>query len=202
MPLTARQFRAYPDRPWGIDVWSRLSPSTGGRWESAASRRGSDCSTRPASCSRRMASVTCAWSTSPAPSVRRPRPSTSTSEMSRRPCSRSPRRPVTRSGRSPACVDEPWAAPGGLERARALVDGFVSYWDRHRAVLRTRNLAAQEGDVRFREVRNATLADFIVGFRAQIERGRSRGRDCGIDVVRGRGRGARRAHRTHGRVPP
>ena len=71
-------------------------------------------------------------------------------------------------------VDEPWAAPGGLERARALVDGFVSYWDRHRAVLRTRNLAAQEGDARFREVRNATLAEFIVGFRPRSSVGASR----------------------------
>ena len=50
--------------------------------------------------------------------------------------------------------------PAGLDAARALVDGFVTYWDRHRAVLRTRNLAAQEGDVRFREVRNRTLLEF------------------------------------------
>ena len=38
-----------------------------------------------------------------------------------------------------------------------MVDGFIDYWDRHRAVLRTRNLAAQEGDRRFRLVRNRAL---------------------------------------------
>ena len=45
-------------------------------------------------------------------------------------------------------LDAPWDNDDGLDAARALVDGFVSYWDRHRAVLRTRNLAAQEGDAR------------------------------------------------------
>ena len=33
---------------------------------------------------------------------------------------------------------------------RRLVEDFISNWDHHRAVLRTRNLAAQEGDLRFR----------------------------------------------------
>jgi hypothetical protein len=38
-----------------------------------------------------------------------------------------------------------------------MVDTFIRYWDAHRAVLRTRNLAAQEGDPRFRQVRNNSL---------------------------------------------
>jgi AcrR family transcriptional regulator len=60
-----------------------------------------------------------------------------------------------------------WDA-GSLDAARALVDGFIDYWDRHRAVLRTRNLAAQEGDARFREVRNQANAPFLDGFARQI----------------------------------
>src|SRR6201989_3010157 len=60
-----------------------------------------------------------------------------------------------------ARLDTPWDATHGLDDARALVDVFVDYWDRHRAVLRTRNLAAQEGDERFREVRHRTLRDFM-----------------------------------------
>jgi AcrR family transcriptional regulator len=55
-------------------------------------------------------------------------------------------------------VDARWQGAKGLEAARALVDGFLSYWDQHRAVLRTRNLAAEEGDQRFREVRNRALS--------------------------------------------
>ena len=38
-----------------------------------------------------------------------------------------------------------------------MVGVLIRYWDGHRAVLRTRNLAAQEGDVRFRQVRNNSL---------------------------------------------
>ena len=45
----------------------------------------------------------------------------------------------------------------------SLVDGFLAYWDAHRAVLRTRNLAAQEGDARFRDVRNQSLRPLTEG---------------------------------------
>jgi AcrR family transcriptional regulator len=72
-------------------------------------------------------------------------------------------------------LDGPWDTDEGLDAARMLVDGFVRYWDRHRAVLRTRNLAAQEGDVRFREIRNGTLAAFTARFDAQISEARARG---------------------------
>jgi AcrR family transcriptional regulator len=54
-------------------------------------------------------------------------------------------------------LDEPWNGKGGLESARALVDGYFRFWDEHRAVMRVRNLAADEGDRRFRDVRNRTL---------------------------------------------
>jgi len=54
-------------------------------------------------------------------------------------------------------LDEPWNGKGGLDSARALVDGYFQYWDAHRALLRVRNLAADEGDRRFRDVRNETL---------------------------------------------
>jgi AcrR family transcriptional regulator len=72
-------------------------------------------------------------------------------------------------------VEEPWDGAAGLDAARALVDGFVTYWDNHRAVLRTRNLAAQEGDLRFREVRNRTLGEFTSRFARKIEAARARG---------------------------
>jgi hypothetical protein len=56
----------------------------------------------------------------------------------------------------------------GLERARRLVDGFLLYWDDHRAILRTRNLAAQEGDLRFRAVRNEALRPLTEGIAAKV----------------------------------
>jgi AcrR family transcriptional regulator len=54
-------------------------------------------------------------------------------------------------------LHRPWTGPTGLDTARETVDAFLRYWDQHRAVLRTRNLAAQEGDPRFRQVRNNSL---------------------------------------------
>jgi len=72
-------------------------------------------------------------------------------------------------------LDGPWDGPVGLDAARRMVEGFVDYWDRHRAVLRTRNLAAQEGDTRFREVRNRTLTPFMQRFTAKIAQSRAAG---------------------------
>jgi len=74
-----------------------------------------------------------------------------------------------------ALLDEPWDLDA-IGTARALVDGFVDYWDAHRAVLRTRNLAAQEGDARFREVRNRANAPLVEGFTRQMRMARERGR--------------------------
>jgi AcrR family transcriptional regulator len=62
-----------------------------------------------------------------------------------------------------ALLDADWRGPSGLDAARSLVDGFLAYWDAHRAVLRTRNLAAQEGDARFRDVRNQSLRPLTEG---------------------------------------
>ncbi|HEY2304037.1 MAG TPA: TetR family transcriptional regulator [Acidimicrobiales bacterium] len=55
-------------------------------------------------------------------------------------------------------VDQPWTTVRALDLARALVDGFITQWDLNRAVLRTRDMAAQEGDARFRHVRNQSLS--------------------------------------------
>ena len=65
-------------------------------------------------------------------------------------------------------VDGRWQGAKGLATARALVDGFLDYWDQHRAVLRTRNLAAQEGDPRFREVRNQALSQITDRLAAKV----------------------------------
>ena len=46
--------------------------------------------------------------------------------------------------------------------------GSSVYWDAHRAILRTRNLAAQEGDQRFRDVRNASLQPITQGLSRKV----------------------------------
>lgn len=63
---------------------------------------------------------------------------------------------------------EPWSGEAGLESVRRLVDGFLVFWDDHRAVLRTRNLAAQEGDGRFRDVRNESLRPITEGLSRKV----------------------------------
>ena len=73
-------------------------------------------------------------------------------------------------------LERDWSGPAGLDAARALVVGFIDYWDAHRAVLRTRNLAAQEGDLRFRSVRNASLAPLLQRFASKIEESQRAGR--------------------------
>jgi AcrR family transcriptional regulator len=55
-------------------------------------------------------------------------------------------------------LDEPWRGRAGWDLCRELVRRFIDYWDDHRAVLRIRDLAAQEGNTRFREQRIQSLS--------------------------------------------
>lgn len=68
-----------------------------------------------------------------------------------------------------------WSQRDGLDAARELVDRYIEVFDRNRAVLRTRNLAAQEGDARFREVRAVANRRFMLGFAALVEAGQANG---------------------------
>lgn len=69
-----------------------------------------------------------------------------------------------------------WDGPDGLAAARTFVQGFIEFWDGHRAVLRTRNLAAQEGDERFRAVRARSLRPVNEALRQKVERAQAEGR--------------------------
>lgn len=59
-----------------------------------------------------------------------------------------------------ALLQPGWNASDGLERARQFVDAYMAYWDTHHAVLRARNLKAEEGNRHFRAVR--TEANLLV----------------------------------------
>jgi AcrR family transcriptional regulator len=73
-------------------------------------------------------------------------------------------------------LDDPWDAASGLDTARRLVEQYIDMWDEYDAVLRTRNLAAQEGDQRFREARHRTNRPFLEGFAAQMRAHQADGR--------------------------
>ena len=55
-------------------------------------------------------------------------------------------------------IDGSWRGREGLANARVRVDAGVRHWDAHHAVLRLRNLAAEEGDRRFQRARRVALA--------------------------------------------
>jgi AcrR family transcriptional regulator len=79
----------------------------------------------------------------------------------------------------PAIVEEirgGFDGPEGLERARRVVAAFIAHWDAHRAVLRVRNLASEEGDARFLEVRRRVHGPVIEALADQVRRGQQAGR--------------------------
>jgi AcrR family transcriptional regulator len=73
-------------------------------------------------------------------------------------------------------VDQPWKGPRALDLARQLVDGYIKQWDADRAVLRTRDLTAQEGDSRFRAVRNRSLSNLTDRLAERIAENQGAGR--------------------------
>lgn len=54
-------------------------------------------------------------------------------------------------------VEGDWSEAGSWETARALVEGFMAYWEANRAVFRVVELATEEGDLRFRGLRVRAL---------------------------------------------
>lgn len=68
-----------------------------------------------------------------------------------------------------------WRGAEGLVQARGIVDGFIRHWDDHHAVLRVRNLASDEGDMRFRAVRGRSTGPVLRGLARLITQSQDRG---------------------------
>ena len=69
-----------------------------------------------------------------------------------------------------------WEPADATVRAQAFVDAYIEYWDQHSAVLRARNLKAEEGDRAFRAVRSQANLLVIDGLQRMISAGIERGR--------------------------
>ncbi|MEQ3648809.1 TetR/AcrR family transcriptional regulator [Hyphomonas sp.] len=54
---------------------------------------------------------------------------------------------------------------------RAMVKAYLSFWDKHYAVLRIRNLAADEGEPRFREARATMLRPMMTALEEKFKSG-------------------------------
>jgi AcrR family transcriptional regulator len=55
-----------------------------------------------------------------------------------------------------------WRGRSGYDGAVRLVDEFLAFWDRYRHVLRVVDLATDEGDQRFRQIRTRVLHEVTV----------------------------------------
>ncbi len=73
-------------------------------------------------------------------------------------------------------IDGPWRVQTGLETARAIVDAVIRHWDTHEAALRVRNLSADEGDIRFRQVVRTALSPLVDRLGAEIRNSQAAGR--------------------------
>ncbi len=73
-------------------------------------------------------------------------------------------------------LEIPWEDGNARDLAVAFVSAFTSYWDDNRPVLWVRNVAAQDGDDRFRAIRNRSLEPLVASLSSQIAHGQAIGR--------------------------
>lgn len=69
-----------------------------------------------------------------------------------------------------------WKGKAGYESSMALVDGFMVFWEAHRSVLRVVDLAIEEGDERFHQIRVKLLNEITEALREVIEESQRAGR--------------------------
>lgn len=69
-----------------------------------------------------------------------------------------------------------WEGNDGLQRAGEFVDAYVGFWDDNSAVLRARNLKAEEGDPAFRDSRTKAYLPMIDLMRKMVVQAQETGR--------------------------
>src|SRR3954452_12046563 len=65
--------------------------------------------------------------------------------------------------------DNSWKGKAAYPTSLALVDGFLDFWEKHRAVLRVIDLATEEGDQRFRKIRTRLLNELTLSLVDVVE---------------------------------
>jgi AcrR family transcriptional regulator len=84
---------------------------------------------------------------------------------------------VEGAGELAALVDGDWSEGVSWETSVAVVEGFMDYWERNRAVFRVVDLATAEGDLRFQSQRVRALNAVTESFARVIAATRSASRD-------------------------
>jgi AcrR family transcriptional regulator len=72
-------------------------------------------------------------------------------------------------------VNADWSNGDAVTRAGEIVRGYLDYWADHNALFRVRNLAADEGDVRFMNARADATRELMFSIRDALERSREAG---------------------------
>ncbi|MDM7956648.1 TetR/AcrR family transcriptional regulator [Blastomonas sp.] len=75
-----------------------------------------------------------------------------------------------------ALLDADWVGEDGLQQARSFVTMYCGIWLENSTVFRVRNLAAEEGDLRFIEARRSAVRVLLSRLTARVEAGRIAGR--------------------------
>ena len=69
-----------------------------------------------------------------------------------------------------------WTPDDAYDHALEFTRAYVDYWQDHQAILRARNLQAEEGDARFRAARSRAQLEYIRPLIERIEHGQLAGR--------------------------
>jgi AcrR family transcriptional regulator len=69
-----------------------------------------------------------------------------------------------------------WSPACAFATAQALAEGYLEFWEQHRALIGVIDLATLEGDLRFREIRTALLSGATEALQAAISGGVAAGR--------------------------
>jgi AcrR family transcriptional regulator len=72
--------------------------------------------------------------------------------------------------------DNSWKGHSGFESSEELVEGFMRFWQKHRKVLQVVDLATQEGDERFHQIRTRLLNGLTMALKEVIEEFQRAGR--------------------------
>lgn len=75
-----------------------------------------------------------------------------------------------------ALVAAEWDQHNSHDRAVAVIAEYLRFWDEHRALMRARNLAAEEGDERFVRAREQSILPLLLAMVGKIETGQKEGR--------------------------
>jgi AcrR family transcriptional regulator len=66
--------------------------------------------------------------------------------------------------------NDSWQDEDGIAKAKFVVDAYIRHWDQYGAILRIRNLASDEGDERFYQVRSKAVTPLLNAMALQIEK--------------------------------